>query len=172
NRRDFLAHTALVGAAGSVLVGQAAAQEKDAPKPQEKKDSPNERVRFACIGVDGKGASDTRDAGRHGEIVALCDIDEQRLDKMAKNFPNAKKYFDYRKMLEEMGDSIDAVTVSTPDHTHAPASLMALRMGKHCFCQKPLTWSVEEARMMWQVSLEKKLCSPMGNQRTAAHRFR
>jgi predicted dehydrogenase len=172
NRRDFLAQTALAGAAGSVLVGQAAAQEKDAPKSQEKKDSPNERVRFACIGVDGKGASDTRDAGRHGEIVALCDIDEQRLDKMAKNFPNAKKYFDYRKMLEEMGDSIDAVTVSTPDHTHAPASLMAMRMGKHCFCQKPLTWSVEEARMMWQVSSEKKLCTQMGNQGTASNGFR
>ena len=66
--------------------------------------------------------------------------------RWATKYPNAKKYFDYRKMLEEMGDKIDAVTVSTPDHTHAPASVMAMRMGKHCFCQKPLTWSIEEAR--------------------------
>ena len=101
--------------------------------------SPNEKVQFACIGVGGKGDSDTHAAGKHGEIVALCDIDSEVLDKMGKKYPKAKKYFDYRKMLEELGGKIDAVTVSTPDHTHAPASVMAMRMGKHCFCQKPLT---------------------------------
>ncbi len=111
---------------------------------------PNEKVRFACIGVGGKGDSDTRDAARFGQIVGLCDVDANTLDKMAsrlkKEHPDAKTYFDYRKMLEELGDKIDAVTVSTPDHTHAPASVMAMRMGKHCFTQKPLTWSIEEAR--------------------------
>ena len=94
------------------------------------------------------------------------------LDKMGKKYPKAKKYFDYRKMLEEMGDKIDAVTVSTPDHTHAPASVMAMRMGKHCFCQKPLTWSVEEARLMRTLAAEKKLCTQMGNQGTAEDGFR
>ena len=70
-------------------------------------------------------------------------------------------------MLDEMGSSIDAVTVSTPDHTHAPAALMAMRMGKHCFCQKPLTHSIYEARLMAQVAREKKVATQMGNQCTA-----
>ena len=92
--------------------------------------------------------------------------------RWAKKYPKAKKYFDYRKMLEELGDKIDAVTVSTPDHTHAPASVMAMRMGKHCFCQKPLTWSIEEARLMRTLAAEKKLCTQMGNQGTAENGFR
>ncbi len=75
-------------------------------------------------------------------------------------------------MLEDLGDKIDAVTVSTPDHSHAPASVMAMRMGKHCFCQKPLTWSVEEARLMRTLAAEKKLCTQMGNQGTAETGFR
>ena len=75
-------------------------------------------------------------------------------------------------MLEEMGDKIDAVTVSTPDHTHAPAGAMAMRMGKHAFIQKPLTWSVEEARILRTLAAEKKLATQMGNQGTAADGFR
>ena len=92
--------------------------------------------------------------------------------RWAQKYPKAKKYYDYRKMLEELGDKIDAVTVSTPDHTHAPASVMAMRMGKHCFCQKPLTWSIEEARVMRTLAAEKKLCTQMGNQGTAEGGFR
>ncbi len=162
-RRDFLHQAALAGVAGTVLRGGSSAFAQG---------SPNEKVRFACIGVGGKGDSDTKDAGKHGEIVALCDVDEKTLDKMAANFPNAKKYYDYRKMLEEMGDKIDAVTVSTPDHTHAPAGAMAMRMGKHAFIQKPLTWSVEEARVLKALAEEKKLCTQMGNQGTSADGFR
>ncbi len=82
-------------------------------------DSPNERIRIACIGVGGKGSSDTDQAGNYGEIVALCDIDDKRLDAKAKKFPKAKTYNDYRKLLDEMHGQIDAVVVSTPDHTHA-----------------------------------------------------
>ena len=163
-RRDFLRQTAVTGVAGSFLVGGASAFAQQG--------SPNERVRFACIGVGGKGDSDTKDAGKHGQIVALCDCDEKTLDKMAANYPDAKKYFDYRKMLEEMGDKIDAVTVSTPDHTHAPAGAMAMRLGKHAFIQKPLTWSVEEARVLRTLATEKKLATQMGNQGTAADGFR
>src|SRR5271154_3015549 len=122
DRREFFKHT-VATSAGTYLVGGASAS----AAPDSK--SPNAKVRFACIGIGGKGDSDTNDAGKRGEIVALCDIDSDLLDKMGKKYPNAKKYFDYRKMLEEMGDKIDAVTVSTPDHTHAPASLMAMRMG-------------------------------------------
>jgi len=163
DRRDFFKHTAMAGT-GSLLLGATSASARPP--------SANARIRFACIGVGGKGDSDTNDAGSHGEIVALCDINSKVLDEMGKKYPKAKKYFDYRKMLEEMGSKIDAVTVSTPDHTHAPASVMAMRMGKHCFCQKPLTWSVEEARLMRTLAAEKKLCTQMGNQGTAENGFR
>src|SRR5271157_2394113 len=165
-RREFLTQTALAGVAGSAF-GSGAPAFAIAPSR-----SANEKVRFACIGVGGKGESDTNDAASHGEIVALCDIDSNVLDEMGKKFPKAKKYFDYRRMLEDLGDKIDAVTVSTPDHSHAPASVMAMRMGKHCFCQKPLTWSIEEARLMRTLAAEKKLCTQMGNQGTAEGGFR
>ncbi len=163
NRRDFLKQAALTGAVSPLLLSGTA---------QAARSSPNEKVRFACIGVGGKGESDTDDAGKHGEIVALCDVNDDRLEKMAAKFPKAKKYYDYRKMLEDLGEKIDAVTVSTPDHSHAPASVMAMRMGKHCFTQKPLTWSIEEARVLRELAAEKKLATQMGNQGTAEDGFR
>lgn len=129
--------------------------------------SANEEIRFACIGVEGKGKSDRDDAGRHGKIVALCDIDEERLEKAAQKYPQAKTYVDYRKMLDEVGSGIDAVTVSTPDHSHAPAAIRAMRMGKHTFCQKPLTYTIAEARLLRQTAADMKLCTQMGNQGTS-----
>ena len=99
-----------------------------------------EEIKFGCIGVGGKGSSDSADANNternQSKVIAVCDIDEKILGKVDKKFPGAKKYFDFRKMLDEMGKSIDAVTISTPDHTHAVAAMMAMDMGKHCFCQK------------------------------------
>src|SRR5262249_28673114 len=133
---------------------------------------PNEKLRFACIGVGGKGSSDTDHAAHYGDIVALCDIDEQHLNKKAEKFPHAKKYFDYRKMLEEMSKQIDAATVSPPDHTHAPAAIMAMKMGKHVYCQKPLTHSVYEARMMREIARQNKVATQMGNQGTAENGLR
>ncbi len=168
SRRDFLLQSALAGAAGSILLGEGPAPARGSALPR----SPNEKVRFACIGVGGKGESDTEDAGKHGEIVALCDIDEKTLEKMAAKYPKAKTYIDYRKMLEEVGGRIDAVTVSTPDHSHAPAAVMAMKMGKHAFVQKPLTWSIEEARVLRSLATEKKLATQMGNQGTGADGFR
>ena len=105
DRREFFRKSAIAGT-GSLLLGT--------PSKGAAPQDTSEKVRFACIGVGGKGESDTNDAGAHGEIVALCDIDSETLDKMGTKFPNAKKYFDYRKMLEDLGDKIDAVTVSTP----------------------------------------------------------
>jgi predicted dehydrogenase len=119
------------------------------------------------VGVDGKGSSDSREAGKHGNVVAICDIDERRLAKGAATFPDAKKFTDYREMYNEMGDKIDAVTVSTPDHSHAPASVAAMKLGKHCFCQKPLTWSVKEAHVVRALAAEKGVATQMGNQGTA-----
>ncbi|MEI8380330.1 MAG: Gfo/Idh/MocA family oxidoreductase [Planctomycetota bacterium] len=158
-RREFLQQSSAL-AAGCWIGASTTAwtQEKSA----------NSVIRFACIGVEGQGASDRDDAGRHGDIVAICDIDEEVLEKASLRFPKAKKYFDFRKMFDEMADSIDAVTVSTPDHTHAPAAVRAMKLGKHCYCQKPLSYSVAESRMMRELAAEKKLCTQMGNQGTAS----
>jgi hypothetical protein len=139
----------------------------------------NSRINVACIGVGGKGGSDTDSAhSLGGNIVALCDVDQNTLDGKAKNlqdratkankeFSPPKLYRDFRKMLEEMGNSIDAVTISTPDHVHGVAGIMAMRMGKHVYCQKPLTQTVWEAREMRRLAKEKNLATQMGNQGSA-----
>ena len=133
----------------------------------------NDRVNVACIGVGGKGDSDSSDAaGCGGNIVALCDVDTNTLDHKSKQFPKAKRFQDYRKLLDEMGKDIDAVTVSTPDHHHGLAALRAMNLGKHCFCQKPLVQTVYEARQMRKVAAEKKLATQMGNQGSAENGLR
>jgi len=133
----------------------------------------NDRINVACIGVHGKGESDTEDTARcGGNLVALCDVDQNHLKAMAKKFPEAKLYNDFRKMLEEMGPSIDAVTVSIPDHCHGLASAMAMGMGKHVFCQKPLTQTVFEARQLRDLAAKKKLATQMGNQGSASPALR
>jgi predicted dehydrogenase len=156
-RREFLQQTTAAGIGFWVAGGIALGESK----------SPNEKLNFACIGVGGKGDSDTDQAGNHGNIVALCDIDDKTLDRKAAKYPEAKKYNDFRKMLEEMDKKIDAVTVSTPDHTHAVASIMAMKMGKHVYCQKPLTHSVFEARKMREIARNCRVATQMGNQGTA-----
>ena len=100
-------------------------------------------------------------------MVALCDIDESRLNKKSRRYKVAAKFVDYREMLDELGDKIDAVTVSTPDHSHAPASAAAIRLGKHCFTQKPLTWSVQEARTLRELANTHKVSTQMGNKGTS-----
>jgi hypothetical protein len=128
----------------------------------------NDRVRVACIGVGGKGDSDSNQVGEAGmEVVALCDVDENTLNKKAQKYPNAKKYRDWRKLLSEMDKSIDAVTVSTPDHMHGLVASTAMRLGKHVYCQKPLTQTVYEARTLRQLAKDKKVATQMGNQGSA-----
>lgn len=157
SRRQFLQTTAASGVGFWVAAGLQAEESK----------SPNEKIRFACVGIDGKGASDSEDAGKKGDVVAICDIDDRKLNAASKKFEGAKKYNDFRKMLDDMGSSIDAVTVSTPDHCHAVVASMAMNMGKHCFCQKPLTHSIWEARRLGEIAREKKVATQMGNQGTA-----
>ncbi len=128
----------------------------------------NDRIHIACIGVGGKGDSDSSDAKRcGGTIVAICDVDRNTLARKAKEFPNAKQYTDFRKLLDEMCREIDAVTVSTPDHTHGVATIRAMKMGKHAFVQKPLVQTVAEARVIRKLAAEKKLATQMGNQGSA-----
>ena len=132
----------------------------------------NDRIRVAGIGVGGKGSSDIEHAGRVMDVVALCDIDDQRLEQRARTWPSAQKFFDYRTLFERMARDIDAVVVSTADHSHAPASMMAMRLGKHVYCQKPLTHTIEEARLMREAAARYKVCTQMGNQGSALNGLR
>src|SRR5262249_14774403 len=120
-----------------------------------------EKLNIAAVGVGGKGDSDSSQAAKFGNLVAICHIDENTLNKKAEKFPKAKKFFDFREMIEKMGKGIDAVVVSTPDHTHAPAAAMAMKAGKHVYCQKPLTHSVYEARRLRELAREYKVCTQM-----------
>src|SRR6266540_3452203 len=165
NRRRFLQASAAAAGAGYFYTATAVSAQRAAS-------GPNDKIHFASIGVGGKGGGDTSQAGRLGEMVALCDIDEGNLDSKAKEFTSAKKYFDFRKLLDEMGKQIDAVTVSTPDHTHAPASIMAMKMKKHVYCQKPLTHTVFEARQMREIAKQMGVATQMGNQGSAANGLR
>ncbi|HEY3325329.1 MAG TPA: Gfo/Idh/MocA family oxidoreductase [Planctomycetota bacterium] len=125
----------------------------------------NDKVNLAAIGCSGKGGSDIGDAtGCGANIVALCDVEEKHIAGQKKGHPEAKVYKDFRKMLDEMDKEIDAVTVSTPDHTHFPASCAAAMRGKHVFTQKPMTHSVWEARRLAQIAREKKIATLMGIQ--------
>lgn len=157
-RRDFLKNSALTGA-GVWLAGSSALAEST---------SANEQIQFACVGVGGKGRSDSSDAGRSGKVVAICDIDEQTMEKAAGRFKDAEKFFDFREMYDQLGDKFDAVTVSTPDHVHAVASAAALKMGKHTFTQKPLTRTIWESRRLGEIAREQGVQTMMGNQGTAA----
>ncbi len=100
----------------------------------------------------------------HENIVALCDVDEARAAGTFERFPQAKRFKDFRRMLDEMHAQIDAVVVGSPDHTHAPAGVMAMKLGKHCYCEKPLTHSVYEARQMATIAQANKLVTQMGTQ--------
>lgn len=128
--------------------------------------SKDKRLRTAHIGVGNMGANDLSAIASHPQVdvVALCDVDSNFLDAAKKMHPNAKTYADYRVMFKEMGKNIDAVIVSTPDHTHAPASMMAMEMDKPVYCQKPLTHHVTEAREMRKIAEAKNLVTQMGIQ--------
>ena len=135
--------------------------------------APGAKVRFAQIGCGGKGFSDTM-AHKDEEVVALCDIDWERpnVKKLFETFPNAKRYKDFRRMLVEMDDQIDAVGVATPDHMHFLPAYLAVMMGKHVYVQKPLTQTVGEARELRRLSRLNGVCSQMGNQGHAGEGIR
>ena len=127
----------------------------------------NDRLRVASVGVEGKGWSDHTSvaASPHVEIAALCDVDEaaDHLGKAAEKYPHAKRYTDWRRLFEQARD-FDAVIVSVPDHMHAPIALPAMKLGKHIFCQKPLTHTIFEARQMRRAAAKYRLVTQMGNQ--------
>lgn len=131
----------------------------------------NNKLNIAGIGVGGRGAEDINGVASEN-IVALCDVDEKHAAQTFERYPKAKRYKDFRKMLDEMNKDIDAVVIGTPDHTHAPAAVMAMKLGKHCYCEKPLTHSVYETRVMAEVAHQKKLVTQMGTQIHAESNYR
>lgn len=133
--------------------------------------SANEKLNVAVIGCGGMGKGDMHAVGGEN-IVAVCDVRDSATAEAAKDFPNAKVFADYRVMLDELDNEIDAVTVSTPDHSHAPASAMAMKMRKHVYCQKPLTHSISEARTLRDLARKYKVATQMGNQGTASNGLR
>jgi len=127
--------------------------------------SPNSQIGFAFVATGGRGGAHLKLAnGKDSICVAYCDADKNRWGKMPKRWPKAGAFTDYRKMFEKHMKEIDAVTVATPDHNHATAALMAMKEGKHVYCEKPLTWSVAEARAMAEMCAAKKVATQMGNQ--------
>jgi predicted dehydrogenase len=124
----------------------------------------NAKLNLAWVGIGNQGGGDLRSCAGGNNVVALCDCDPKTWPRMQEKFPEAKFYKDFRIMLAEMGDKIDAVGVGTPDHTHFAVAYMAMSMGKHVFVQKPLVHSLGQARMLQKLAVEKKLITQMGNQ--------
>jgi predicted dehydrogenase len=159
-RRDFLKATALAGAGFWALGGVALAESR----------SPNEKLNLAIIGAGGRGAANTSSVAGEN-IVALCDVDAANLGKAAEKFPKARTYADFRKLLDDAKD-IDAVVVSTCEHTHAFATLPAIGLGKHVYCEKPLAHCVWEARTVAEAATKAKVVTQMGTQIHATDNYR
>ncbi len=132
---------------------------------------PSERVNIASIGLNGMGAIDLENVKDDNNIVALCDVDEQLAGPIFAEFPMARKYRDYRVMLDKQKD-IDAVMIATPDHTHAVIAMAAIKAGKHVFIQKPLTHTIFEARQLTLAAREANVATQMGNQGQARENAR
>ena len=125
--------------------------------------APSDKLNIAGIGVGGKGRVNLNNM-KSENIVALCDIDRQYAKGCFDDFPDARQYVDFRKMFDEMGKSIDAVVIATPDHTHAVCAMAAMQSGKHVYVQKPLTHSVYESRILLEASRRYKVVTQMGNE--------
>jgi predicted dehydrogenase len=163
NRRQFLSATA----ATAVLAGGYWV----CPIPGKRQLAPLEKLNLAIVGTGNKGWHNVEQLRAHN-IVALCDVDQNFLNKAAQEFPRAKTFRDYRKMIDSAANDFDAVVVSTSDHTHAPATSVALDVGKHVYCEKPLTHTVAEARAIAKLAEKNKLATQMGIQIHAGDNYR
>jgi len=160
-RRQYLKSTALAGV-GIWISGSAVGSEAK---------SPNEKLNLVGVGVGGRGGADVNGCDSEN-FIGLCDVDDRRAGATYEKFPKAKKYVDWRKMFDELEGQIDAVVIGTPDHTHAPPAARALRMGKHVYCEKPLTHNVRETRVLTDLARENKLATQLGTQIHAGENYR
>jgi len=162
-RRAFLARTSATAAVATYVPG--------AVLGLEEKPSANSRLNVAAVGVHGMGRHDIAQAAKSENVVAICDVDRRVAERVAAQYRGAKIYEDFREMLHS-GPEVDAVMVATPDHNHAVVTMTALRLGKHVFCQKPLTHSVGEALKIQKAAAEAKVATQMGNQGQASEAAR
>jgi len=161
DRRKFI-QASVLGTAGFVIL-------KDSRSARAYQ--ANDKLRIAIVGACGQGGSNVGNVAGEN-LVALCDVDQRRADETHRKHPHTKRYTDFRKMLDELHAQIDAVVVSTPDHTHAVAAVAAMKLGKHVYCEKPLTRTVHEARVMRQTARQHKVVTQMGNQGSASEALR
>lgn len=163
SRRTFLKNTALSGVGLLILKNSRSAYSYEA----------NEKLNVALVGVGGRGSWFVGTIPRLGEnVVAMCDVNDRKAELSFKELPQARKFHDFRKMLDEMDRDIDAVVVATPDHTHAVATAAAIRAGKGVYCEKPLTHNIKEARTLRELAAKYKVATQMGNQGTSSEAFR
>lgn len=164
SRRDFIKTTSSLTASVS-LAGAVWSDERAPGQPAR-----HDRIRLGVVGVAGRGGANLNGVA-HEEIVALCDVDTNRAAAARRRFPRAGFYEDYRRMLDRQRD-IDAVVVSTPDHTHAVVGVAAMLAGKHVYCEKPLAHSVHEVRRMMEVAKQQNVKTQMGTQIHAGNNYR
>jgi predicted dehydrogenase len=150
SRRSFM-KSASAAAAGAMII------------PNLLRCSPNNRLNFAVIGVGGRGEASWTQVPKES-IVAMCDVDDRQSAEGYAACPNAKRYKDFRKMFDEMGKDIDAVIIATPDHTHFPAAMAAMELGKHVFVEKPLAHNIWQLRVLKAAAKHYGVVSQMGNQ--------
>jgi len=160
-KKEISRRTFFIGSAGAALVAGSAASRKAVAK-EDAPVSANEKLNIAAIGSGGKGGGDISSVSREN-IVALCDVDDERAAGTYKKFPKATRYKDFRVMLEKE-KGIDAVIIATPDHTHAVAAMACMELGKHVYVEKPMTHTIAEARKLTETARQYKVATQMGNQ--------
>jgi predicted dehydrogenase len=135
---------------------------------------PNSNLQIVGVGCDGKGLSDLKEVGSHERVkyVGFCDVDSARFSKIDQLFPGVPHHADFREMFSKLGSAFDAVVISTPDHMHAAIAMAAMRMGKHVYCQKPLTHTVWEARQLRLQAIKSRVRTQLGNQIHSASEYR
>ena len=160
-RRDFMSAAAAV-AAFTIVPSHVLGGPRRVP--------PSEKLNIAGVGIGGRGAGDLDEVGSEN-IVALCDVDDKYAAGVFKRYPNAKKYHDFREMLDKE-KNIDAVVIATPDHTHAVVAMAAIKMGKHVYCEKPLAHSIYEVRKLTEAARQAGVATQLGNQGQASEETR
>ena len=160
-RRQFMKTTGVAALSAGVW-SEVAAQESR---------SANEKLKILCVGTANRAAANI-DAIKNENVVGICDVDSNYLDRAATQFPGARKYADYREMIASESDRADAIVIAVADHNHAPASIRAINAGLHTYCEKPLTHTIHEARLVAQAAKAKGVATQMGTQIHAGSNYR
>ncbi len=160
SRREFVGASSALAA--SALIGSSRLQA-----------AANDRLKVAFIGVGGRGGSNLQTIAGTGvvDVVAICDVNTPSLDRAAKKFSDAKKFQDFRKLYDDVGNDVDAVVVSTTEHTHAFATMPALQLGKHVYCEKPLAYNIDETRKITEAAAKAGVVTQMGTQIHAGNNY-